>query len=1142
MTVVLSALFVWSAESGIDPQKQKTIFDFKKQSSPQSPLIIDRKKMDVNRISAWFRNDGEFFSDHSTTGPGFEWPKGSGIHAIFSAGLWLGAKVQTDTGKEIRVATAGHFGSEYRPGTIINGQPDDYTKLEYRYYKVRPLKDHPDSNPDYAEWPVQQGAPFYDANGDGVYNPAIDKPALMWGGKASFPDMLMYTVYNDADSSAHNWIWGKSKPLGVEVRQTNWAFDKGGLLSDVVFSRFEIINKSNQTWDSLYFTLWSDPDLGDPSDDYVGVDTSYHWSGKANMAYCYNGDEMDGPSSGYGLAPPAVGYKLLQGPVVYTGIEYDTARWSGEKIPSSINLNLSSFNFICKSTEYCDPAWWFPSLHKETYNLMQGLLRNGSTMRDPNGKKTKFAFAGDPVSGEGWINSQMTSPTDVYFAMSTGPVTMSPGDTQQIVLATIIGRGSSNLQSTGVLRGNAFLTQILFDLNMLHIPMLDIKTNYLSPTSTEVIVRVDEPFADSIRAEVIKDYSNVITTFQLFDDGLHDDENANDGIWGNKIYLTPDPSVHHLMLDVSYKDGNRFKWPYNASITTFGPVELKSFSVAADNINQDNKANPGENVHYEIGIQNKSPFSVSNLSVHFPVISDQYIFSPGGVIEVNDTLLPNASSYPPYDINTKSYVVFDISPSIPSGYILPIVVYIHSGYYNMWIDTVYLRVDDYTFPPRLEYPQHTSGQAEGSFGIRLVDSSTIRNNEYHIRITKNPFGETIFNLLNITRGDTLLKEHELPNLSGHNIPVTDGFRLTRGNITTAKGISSATYIPASNKWFKGTIPSQNADVKDLGIFYPRLSNFIAKNSAIDIENLRTIEIRFSTTLTQKAYRYLAGFFVRPPVGIIDSSFVPYVLNRNGAGFLYQDYEKFPLGNPDLGRTVPFTVWERNHKTGADRQLNIAIVERNDTLYRSTSEYVGKGKIDGKWFPTTHPVGGSEFLYIFSSTYSEIADTFYTKRNLSDYHEQFDIYYTLAPRLVDSNSTFTDGDTLRIVPYFPLKVDDVFSFNPMKLLDVNDPVTIPQTYELYQNYPNPFNPNTAIKYRLSEVGRVTLKVYNLLGQEVKTLVDEIEEPGFKTIQWNATNNAGQPVASGVYFFRLIVNSANSQSPVSYIQTKKMVLIR
>ncbi|MDP2209106.1 MAG: hypothetical protein Q8K98_10095, partial [Bacteroidota bacterium] len=67
-TVVLIALFVWSVEGGVDAQKQKTIFDFKKQSSPQSPLIIERKKMDVNRISAWFRNDGEFYSDHSTTG------------------------------------------------------------------------------------------------------------------------------------------------------------------------------------------------------------------------------------------------------------------------------------------------------------------------------------------------------------------------------------------------------------------------------------------------------------------------------------------------------------------------------------------------------------------------------------------------------------------------------------------------------------------------------------------------------------------------------------------------------------------------------------------------------------------------------------------------------------------------------------------------------------------------------------------------------------------------------------------------------------------------------------------------------------------------------------------------------------------
>ncbi|HCV43636.1 MAG TPA: hypothetical protein DGH68_09140 [Bacteroidetes bacterium] len=75
-------------------------------------------------------------------------------------------------------------------------------------------------------------------------------------------------------------------------------------------------------------------------------------------------------------------------------------------------------------------------------------------------------------------------------------------------------------------------------------------------------------------------------------------------------------------------------------------------------------------------------------------------------------------------------------------------------------------------------------------------------------------------------------------------------------------------------------------------------------------------------------------------------------------------------------------------------------------------------------------------------------------------------------------------------------------------------TTPATFELAQNYPNPFNPNTTISYQLPTRSHVTLKVYDVLGGEVATVVDGIEQPGFKEVLWNASG-----VASGVYFCRL-----------------------
>jgi hypothetical protein len=83
------------------------------------------------------------------------------------------------------------------------------------------------------------------------------------------------------------------------------------------------------------------------------------------------------------------------------------------------------------------------------------------------------------------------------------------------------------------------------------------------------------------------------------------------------------------------------------------------------------------------------------------------------------------------------------------------------------------------------------------------------------------------------------------------------------------------------------------------------------------------------------------------------------------------------------------------------------------------------------------------------------------------------------------------------------------------------VAAPDRFELFQNYPNPFNPKTEISYRTSEPGRVMLKVYNVLGQEVATLVDADQPAGAHRVEWNAVT-----FASGVYVYRLSVRGIRS----------------
>ncbi|UCE18577.1 MAG: T9SS type A sorting domain-containing protein [Gemmatimonadota bacterium] len=99
------------------------------------------------------------------------------------------------------------------------------------------------------------------------------------------------------------------------------------------------------------------------------------------------------------------------------------------------------------------------------------------------------------------------------------------------------------------------------------------------------------------------------------------------------------------------------------------------------------------------------------------------------------------------------------------------------------------------------------------------------------------------------------------------------------------------------------------------------------------------------------------------------------------------------------------------------------------------------------------------------------------------------------------------------------------------------IGIPEIFHLAQNYPNPFNPTTDIRYQIADRRsslHITLKIFNLLGQEVRTLVNEIQEPGYYSVSWDGRDEAGLEVSSGVYFYRLVSGE--------YTATKRMVLMK
>jgi hypothetical protein len=106
--------------------------------------------------------------------------------------------------------------------------------------------------------------------------------------------------------------------------------------------------------------------------------------------------------------------------------------------------------------------------------------------------------------------------------------------------------------------------------------------------------------------------------------------------------------------------------------------------------------------------------------------------------------------------------------------------------------------------------------------------------------------------------------------------------------------------------------------------------------------------------------------------------------------------------------------------------------------------------------------------------------------------------------------------------------------------VQEKSIIPSAYQLHANYPNPFNPSTTIIYDMPLAGLATLRVYNVLGQEIATLVNGIVPAGRNSVVWNGTDRTGRNVASGVYLYRF--SSANAVGKVTFTQVRRMLLMK
>jgi hypothetical protein len=404
-------------------------------------LIQDnQRRVDVNSLNMFITNYGSHAWDLTTGNSGLIYPKGTTNTAIFASGIWLGAVV----GGQVRTVVA-EYSQEFGPGRMNLGTFESPSLARFKMYKVKGWTGDPSdtarvdrSAEDLAADPVadpilHHGWAEYVANAkdDGAPTRMWDINGTMVEGPDVLGDQMLWSVYNDADQSNHTNDAGNSTALGVEIQQTTFAFNRQGALGNTVFLKYLIINKGANQLDSMYVSIWSDPDLGGASDDLVGCDTTL------SLGYCYNANNAD---QLYGSSPPAVGYDFFLGPINALG---DT-------------LGLTSFNKYINGTD--------PSSTAETYNYMNGLLPDGSTVTDNNGDPTVFFHAGDPVQGTGWLDA---NPADRRFMMTAGPFRMAPGDTQNVVVALIVGQGNDRLSSISSLKFNDTFAQDAFDRNFI---------------------------------------------------------------------------------------------------------------------------------------------------------------------------------------------------------------------------------------------------------------------------------------------------------------------------------------------------------------------------------------------------------------------------------------------------------------------------------------------------------------------------------------------------------------------------------------------------------------------------------------------------------------------------------------------------
>jgi len=387
----------------------------------------------------------------------------------------------------------------------IQGEVGDPNNPNAKLYKIRSV-DEPFGY-SWEDWSdaVSLGADFYDGDGDGIYNPIDKNVNGIWDPDEDCPDLLgdemLWCVYHDGLPVTQR-RWNTTLEVGIEVRQTVFAYSTVSELQNIIFIRYRInyvglTSSDPDVLTDVYFGVWGDPDLGTSNNDLVGCDTML----TGQYTYNWYSDPI------YGNNPPSFFVKILNGPVTYIpGVTFidnngngiydegidsptDTAyvhrgQVIGVKMyPGAINQNLSSaIGYINGDVNLNDP-----NTKDEARNYMLGLTRLGDIVDpctwpygtvqggvDCSQINPMFWYSGDRVNNFGWLNN---TPRDQRQLQTVGPFTLLKDKEYEIFVAYNIGQGIDWLTSITESKNIATVSGVLYNSNFDTSSIVSVKQN-----------------------------------------------------------------------------------------------------------------------------------------------------------------------------------------------------------------------------------------------------------------------------------------------------------------------------------------------------------------------------------------------------------------------------------------------------------------------------------------------------------------------------------------------------------------------------------------------------------------------------------------------------------------------------------------